>query len=235
MVVALVLLTFLICIMIDWMLRRSEARQAPSLEAAPQATPQRSLLPPIYVGGFRIQEEMAYHPGHAWAAAEAPDLVRVGMDDFAGKLIGQIDSLSLPEVGDKMVQGREGWALRRGDRQAALLSPVTGRVVEVNPLVQEQPGLAKADPYGKGWLLVVRADDVKASLNNLLSGNLIRRWVEDVSARLRLQLGGGVSLSFPDGGTSVDDLSEDVDPAEWPSLVREFLLTESRGQPGSAS
>ena len=74
--------------------------------------------------------------------------------------------------------------------------------------------------------MVVRADDAKASLNNLLSGDLIRRWMEDVGARLRLQLSGGMSLSFADGGTSVDDFSGNLDPAEWDNLVREFLLTE---------
>ena len=150
MVVALVVLTFTICILIDWMLRRSETRRAVSPEVAPGTTPQRSLLPPIYVGGFRIQEEMAFHPGHAWAAAKAPSLVRVGVDDFAGKLIGQVDSVSAPEVGDSLVQGREAWTLRRGDRQAALLSPVTGRVIEVNPLLREQPDAVRTDPYGKG-------------------------------------------------------------------------------------
>ena len=234
MVVALVLLTFLICFMIDWMLRRSETRRAASPSSVPQPTPQRSLLPPIYVGGFRIQEEMAFHPGHAWAAAEAPSLVRVGVDDFAGKLIGGIDGISVPEVGESLVQGRDAWSLRRGDRLATLLSPVTGRVVEVNPLVRERPEVVRADPYGQGWLLVVRADDLKASLNNLLSGNLIQRWMEDVCARLRLNLGGGMSLSFPDGGTAVDDLSQHLDVAKWQALVREFLLTESQSPPDTS-
>jgi hypothetical protein len=99
-------------------------------------------------------------------------------------------------------------------------------VVEVNLAVRERPDTIREDPYGKGWLLVVRADDVKACLNNLLSGNLIRRWMEDMCARLRVQLGGGMALSIPDGGTSVDDLSGNLDSAEWQSLVREFLLTE---------
>ena len=107
-----------------------------------------------------------------------------------------------------------------------MLSPMSGQVVEVNPLVREDGSAVETDPYGEGWLFVVRTPDLRANLSNLLSGNLVARWLEEVSARLRVWLTGGLSLSFPDGGTAVEDLSAVVDETTWKEMIREFLLTD---------
>ena len=226
MVVVLTLLTFGVCILADWLMHRREVKEAPAEKTVLPVSARRPLSDPIHAGGFRVHPEMAFHPGHAWALAEAPDRVRVGIDDFARRLVGKIAGFRLPAVGDRVVQGRQAWELQKQDRQVPLLSPVTGRVVEVNPQVQGRPEVVRDDPYGEGWLLVIQATDLRINLNNLLSGDLVRRWMEDISARFRAQMGGGMVLSFPDGGTAVDDLSAVVDPAEWDRMVREFLLTE---------
>jgi glycine cleavage system H protein len=180
----------------------------------------------MYVGGFGVQKEMAYHPGHTWAAPEGPERVRVGVDDFARRLVGDIRDVELPSVGDRVVQGQKGWTLLGNGHRAPLLSPVTGRVVDVNPLVEDRPEVVRSDPYGKGWLMVVRTNSLRVNLNNLLMGDLVRRWMEDTCARLRSWSTGGLSLSFADGGTAVEDLSAGLADAEWGDLVREFLLTD---------
>ena len=80
------------------------------------------------------------------AVVEGPDLVRVGVDDFARKLVGRVEGVELPRVGDKVVQGEPAWVLQRGDRRASMLSPFSGEVVEVNPRVAEDPSVVQASP-----------------------------------------------------------------------------------------
>ncbi len=46
-------------------------------------------LTPSLVGGFSVPDNLRYHPGHTWALSESPNLVRIGIDDFASKLIGK--------------------------------------------------------------------------------------------------------------------------------------------------
>lgn len=225
MFVALVILTFALCILVDWWLKRGVEQEAVVQAPAPQRHHRPALSPPFYVDGFRLHEELALHPGHAWAVAESADLVRVGLDDFASRLMGQVEALDMPKAGETVVQGREGWALCRAGRKVPMLSPVSGRVLEVNPLVQDRPDLPGADPYGDGWLFLVQTADLRTNLNNLLSGSMVRRWMEDVCARLRTRLNGGLALSFADGGTAVKDISALVDTARWEALVEEFLLT----------
>jgi glycine cleavage system H lipoate-binding protein len=225
MFVALVILTFALCILVDWWLKRGEEQEAVVQAPVPQRHLRPVLSPPFYVDGFRLHEELALHPGHAWAVAESADLLRVGLDDFAAKLVGKVESLDLPKVGEMLAQGRESWAICRAGRRAPMLSPVSGRVIEVNSLLRSNPELPGTDPYGDGWLFMVQTTDLRTNLNNLLSGSMVRRWMEDVCARLRTRLDGGLAFSFADGGTAVKDISALVDAARWKTLVEEFLLT----------
>jgi len=230
MVVIAVILTLAICLLADWWLQRRERTGAAVPSPSVQLRPLLALGPPAHAGGFRLQEEMAYHPGHTWAFVEGPDQVRIGVDDFARCLLGGVDSIELPAVGARLQQGQQAWTLRRGERSAPMLSPLSGRVIQVNPRVLEDPQLAHADPYGAGWLMIVRADALRANLNNLLSGRLVRHWLEDVSGRLRVLLhgsnGASIGFSFPDGGTAVEDIGGLLGEEQWEEAIRQFLLTD---------
>ena len=230
MVIIALVLTLAICLLADWWLQRRE-RAGVAIPPPPIQLPSLSVLgPPVHAGGFRLQEEMAYHPGHAWAFVEGPNQVRIGVDDFSRCLLGGIDNIELPAVGTHLQQGQQAWTLCRSDRRAPMLSPLSGQVVQVNPRVLEDPQLTQADPYGEGWLMVVRADALRANFSNLLSGRLVRHWLEDVSARLRVLLhdnaGTGFGFSFPDGGTAIEDIGGLLSDEKWDAAIRQFLLTD---------
>ena len=224
MVVILIFLTFAACILADWLIHGREAKKSRAAWVRPVEAVRQALSPPVYVGGFQMQTEMAFHPGHTWALPEGEDRVRVGIDDFAHKLAGKAKDIRLPDVGAQVVQGKPAATLNC-KANVPLLSPVSGRVVAVNAM-PFGPEKVQADPYGEGWLFVVQTRDLQTNLNNLLSGDLVRRWLEDAGARLRSHLGAGAALSFADGGTAVADLSALVDEDAWVSLVRNLLLTE---------
>lgn len=225
MVAILVALTVLLCVLVDWWLERRQEREAsPGVEAAvPPRKAERS--PPVYVGGFQLHEELAFHRGHTWAHAEAKDLLRVGIDDFACRLLGEIDGLDLPQVGEQITQGREAWVASRGGKRAPMLSPVTGTVIAANPLVLSDLRAVRSDPYGNGWLLLVRTRDLRTNLNNLFTGELATHWMESAGARLRSRLHRGLALSFADGGSALEDLSTLIDDEQWERLVTDFFLT----------
>src|SRR5678810_1428109 len=76
------------------------------LETAPR-------LAQSLVGGFQVPEKLRFHPGHTWALSESPSLVRVGMDDFASKLVGKVDRIALPQRGQWIRQGQKIWTIFR--------------------------------------------------------------------------------------------------------------------------
>src|ERR1019366_1416109 len=107
MTVLLVLFTFAGFLLIDYF-RTRHAVVKPALQVF--AAKQDSAVPrlqPALVGGFEVPKNLRYHPGHTWALSESPNLVRVGMDDFASKLIGKIEHIMLPQRGQWIRQGQK--------------------------------------------------------------------------------------------------------------------------------
>src|SRR5512140_1573136 len=166
----------------------------------------RLTLVPAFVRGFQLRDNLRYHPGHTWALGESPELVRVGMDDFAARLAGRFDKLELPTRGQWIRQGQKIVGIHRNGQNAELVSPVEGIVSDVNERVLVDPELARRDPFGDGWLLKVNAPDAAINFRNLLSGSLARQWLDDAATKLSALLPQPAGAVAQDGGLVVDDL-----------------------------
>ncbi len=226
MTVLLVLFFFATFLLIDYF-RNRHAIVKPVLQVAPSkhdAVAPR--LQPALVGGFAVPENLRYHPGHTWALSESPSLVRVGMDDFASKLAGKVDSINLPQRGQWIRQGQKMCTLYRDDVAVDMVSPIEGSVSDINQAVIKDPKLALSDPYGEGWLLTVQAPDAKTSFKNLFGGPLARWWTEESASRLqrRMPLAMAGALA-QDGGVAMNDLSAHIPDQEWLPLAKEFFLS----------
>ena len=220
MIILLVVLTFATAILLDHLLLR---RKLVVLDDG-AAPPRRPRVTAAVVGGFNVPENLAYHPGHTWAAAEGPARVRIGMDDLAAKLAGDVDAIEIPARGRWIRQGQKIIALHRGDRELDLVSPIEGEIVDVNDAALRNPKDARKDPYGDGWLLTVNSPDAATNFRNLLGGSLARRWMDDAAARLRA-LVPAAAATAQDGGLAVDDLAAQIPDAAWETLSKELFLS----------
>jgi len=173
-----------------------------------------------------------FHPGHAWARFDGGQLVTVGMDDFAQKLVGDLSAFSLPAPGSRVEQGERGWSLAPGAKSIDMLSPVDGTVVAVNERVMASPELVRRDPYGDGWLFKVRAARPRANLNQLLSGTLAKRWMEGAAEAIQGMISPELGRVLQDGGMPVHGIAQSLDAEKWDELCRRFFLTEVRHAPG---
>ncbi len=221
MTVLLVLVFFAFFIGLDYVLSRRRLAR----EAHAQALAQQPALEPAWVAGYQMPESLFYHRGHTWARPLDGDTVLVGLDDFARKLIGPPDHLRLPSRGDWLHQGGRAFAVRLDGKGAELVSPVEGEVVEVNRELAARPTLTSDDPYGRGWVLKVKAPNLASNLRNLLSGRLARKWMEDSREALELRLMAFSGSVLQDGGEPASDLGHHLPPGDWDRLVNEFFLT----------
>ncbi|MBS1853210.1 MAG: glycine cleavage system protein H [Acidobacteria bacterium] len=220
MTVILMLIMFSIFLGVDYVLRRKHA--VPLAVVAAQA-PGARLIPAV-VAGFQVPENLSYHPGHTWALRESANLVRVGLDDFASKLTGEIEHVTLPQRGQWIRQGQKVATLFHHGQPVEMVSPVEGVVSEVNPMVLHNAEAACKDPYGEGWLLKVDAPDAATSFRNLLNGTLARSWTEDAARRLRVMLSPGALALAQDGGVAIHDLSTQIPNEEWARITKQFFL-----------
>ena len=228
MTVLLVLFFFSTFLLIDYVRTRHAIVQHPVLQVAPakhDAVAPR--LQPAVVGGFAVPENLRYHPGHTWALSESPNVVRVGMDDFASKLTGTVESITLPQRGQWIRQGQKMCTLYRDDVAVDMVSPIEGTVAEINQALMSDPKLALRDPYGEGWLVTVQSPDAKTSFKNLLGGPLARWWTEESASRLqhRMPMPLAMGALAQDGGVAINDVATQIPGQEWLSLAKEFFLS----------
>lgn len=227
MTVLLVLITFVFFLVIDHFYSKRKGVQpvlatAAAREAEGYMAPAR--LQPSMVSGFKVPDNVRYHPGHTWALSESPNLVRVGLDDFAGKLAGKVESITLPQRGQWVRQGQKIWTLHRDGQKVEMVSPIEGSVAEINEEVANNPELARKDPYGDGWLVTVQAPDAKTNFRNLLGGGLAKGWMEEAALRLQRRMPAMAGALMQDGGEAVDDLTSHIPDAEWATVTKEFFL-----------
>jgi len=221
MTVILVLVTFSIFILLDWVVNR---RKAPQVVAVPAHTTALSL-DQSYVEGFLVPEQLSYHPGHSWAMQERRNLVRIGIDDFAAALAGHVERIELPKPGQWIRQGQKAWSLFRDGEKTEMVSPTEGEVIEINPEVAANPELLRKDPYGKGWLALIHVPDEESTTRNLVPKGLVRSWMREAVGRLyarQPQLAGAVAA---DGGLPTEDLLASLPDANWRQVTSEFFLT----------
>jgi len=222
MTVILVLLTFAIFLLIDYIRGQKQVVKPAVVQVAHESAPR---VVPALVAGFQVPENLRYHAGHTWALSESRDLVRIGMDDFATKLIGKIESIALPQRGRWVRQGQKIWTIVRDGKSVDMLSPIEGTVSDVNEAVAKNPELARKDPYGEGWLITVQAPDAKINFRNLLGGALARFWTENAAMRLQQRVPVLAGALAQDGGVAVDDLTAHMPDEDWVSLTKEFFLS----------
>jgi glycine cleavage system H protein len=101
-----------------------------------------------------VPEELHYTAEHEWVAITGSTAL-VGITDHAQSALGDVVYVSIPAPGSKVTAGEPCGEVESTKSVSDLYSPVDGEVTEVNPEVDENPGLINSDPYGTGWLFKV--------------------------------------------------------------------------------
>jgi DNA-binding response OmpR family regulator len=109
-----------------------------------------------------------YIPEHSWARVEPDGNVVIGMVRAFASAVGQVEEIRFPQLDSLLEQGRVCGVVRAADSvEHTIHSPLTGRVIEINPSVRKDPNLAGRDPEGDGWLLRLVPQDLDREIPNL--------------------------------------------------------------------
>ncbi len=105
----------------------------------------------------KVIEGLRYSEDHEWVKVEG-DIATIGITDYAQKELGDITYADLPEVDDEVEAGDEFGALESVKASSELLCPVSGKVVEVNPELEDAPEKINEDAY-EAWIIKVEMSD----------------------------------------------------------------------------
>lgn len=114
-----------------------------------------------------IPSELKYTKDHEWAKKEG-DIVTIGITDYAQGELGDVVFVELPAEGDEVSQDDTFGTIEAVKAVADLFSPLSGKVVEINETLSDQPDIVNSDPYGVGWMVKIKIPDEK-EWNGLMS------------------------------------------------------------------
>jgi glycine cleavage system H protein len=126
-------------------------------------------------------EELKYTKNHMWISCDKKEgMATVGITDYAQSELGDIVFFELPEVGMELNQFDKMGELESMKTVADLISPLSGEVFQVNDALLDRPELANEEPYGDGWLVKLRFNDI-SELDNAMTDKQYEQFVEQES------------------------------------------------------
>ena len=112
-------------------------------------------------------KDLKYSAEHEWVKTEGGN-IRIGITEFAQSELGDIVFVELPQVGDEIKAGDPFGSVESVKTVSELYAPISGKVVEVNTELEDNPEYVNESPYENAWMIVIEPADV-AEVDGLLS------------------------------------------------------------------
>jgi glycine cleavage system H protein len=104
---------------------------------------------------MEFPEDLRYTKEHEWVRVEGDGRVRVGITDFAQDALGDVVYVDVPEIGTAVDANQPFSEVESTKSVSDVFAPVSGTVVERNPLLEDRPELVNEQPYGDGWIVAL--------------------------------------------------------------------------------
>jgi len=139
----------------------------------------------VKIDGNDFPEDLYYHRDHMWVKIDG-EKARVGYNDWAQEAAGKLVNLSTRKVGRSVKAGKTLGTVESGKWVGPLKAPVSGQILEINENVIKNPSLINEDPYGKGWVAVIAAENLDAEKGELILGSDVAElesWLNEEKAK----------------------------------------------------
>jgi glycine cleavage system H lipoate-binding protein len=166
--------------------------------------------------GLHYPADRLYHRGHTWIKLADDGNFTVGLDELAEHLVGNPESVKMPDVGTEVEVNQIAWRMNKNGKEIEVRAPIEGTIVAVgSPL--------------EGWYLKVRprlSPSDPTNLRHLLRGPEVHGWVSRDLERLQVQLRAANSPpALADGGALMPQLMDVVPEADWNTVLADTFLT----------
>ena len=125
---------------------------------------------------MNIPADLKYTKEHEWVKLEGTTAI-IGVTDFAQSNLSDITFFEFPEIGREVNQMEEIGVIETSKAVSDIFSPVSGKVIEVNDALDDNPETVNSDPYGAGWLVKIEVKDA-SEIEALLSADAYKKLID---------------------------------------------------------
>ena len=125
---------------------------------------------------MKIPDDLMYSKDHEWVRLIG-SVARVGITDYAQDALGDVVFVQLPNAGQSVEAGSSCSEVESTKSVSDIYVPVSGKIIAVNQVLSESPGLINSDPYGDGWIMEIEVADT-ASVAGLMNASSYKQLVE---------------------------------------------------------
>ena len=173
-------------------------------------------------GGVFIAE------GHTWMSIDQGGTVLVGLDDFARKVIGKIDSIEFPNLGMHVQRGKTLFSIIQDNRVIPFKSPISGTVYKINNTLAQDKEKFAITPYEKNWICKIETDDIDTDIGRLKIGKSAALFYQDEIKRCNKYIennADGNDKDLINYYYQLDkSLLQKLEPDNWQKFVNEFFI-----------
>jgi glycine cleavage system H protein len=125
---------------------------------------------------MNLPENLKYTKDHEWVQIDG-DVLTIGVTDFAQSELGDIVYVDVDTLDEEVEANEVFGSVEAVKTVSDLFMPMTGEVTEFNERLEDAPELVNSDPYGKGWMIKVKASDL-TQIEDLLDASSYKKLVQ---------------------------------------------------------
>ena len=180
---------------------------------------------------LRIPQGLFFSRNHTWMYLEKSGSAAVGLDDLLLHITGEVKFSNLKNSGEIIHKGDLLTEIDQNGKLLRIFSPVSGKIMETNPILHDNPGIMNEDPYGKGWIYKIKPTDWIAEAKSCYFADEAISWSEKELVRFRDFLAATMKNHNPeasmvilqDGGELCDHTLSVLPDDTWKDFQKEFL------------
>jgi CheY-like chemotaxis protein/glycine cleavage system H lipoate-binding protein len=200
---------------------------------------QKQLKPKVHItnipasydftkGEFSIPGGVFISKNHTWVNLNQEGIAKIGIDDFAKKLIGKVSSIELPNLGMNVKAGQTLFTIKQGTRTITFNSPISGKIAQINTVLEDNVNALERTPYERNWVCALDAENLDNEIKEMHIGKSAVSFFQDDIEKFKTVFS-DVLKSEQKGDEYVDDglfigQLERLNDVNWNKIVAEFFV-----------
>lgn len=190
----------------------------------------------LTANALRVPQGIFFNKNHTWTNLDSKGVAKVGIDDLLLHLTGELKFSKLKKPGEMVSKEELLVDVNHEGKRLQIVSPISGEIIAVNPMLTAHPEMLNEDPYGKGWIYKIKPSRWVAETSSFYLAGDATSWSVKELERFKDFLANSVERYTPDpsnvilqdGGELIDQPLAHLPEEVWQDFQRSFLGTKSK-------